>query len=498
MPVNHQYSKNLTSSKRNPIMLKKFLSGLGLILALNMLIKPVWIFGIDRTIQNITGTDYGFYYTILNFSFLFSIVLDFGITSFNNRQISQDNNLLKDHFSGMLTVKLMLAVIYMFVVMVVGNLIGYNSRQLHLLFLLGIVQFLSSLILYLRSNISALMLFKTESVFSVMDKLLMICICALLIWGHVAPGPFQIEWFVYAQLAAYCITAIMAFLVVLYYSKGFRFKAEYHFSLDIIRKGMPYALLGLLIMFFSRIDTVMLERMLPDGVQQVAIYANGYRLLDAANNIPYLFSILLLPLFARMLADKTDVSQIVRVSLVLLFPLSIMVASVSLFYSSPLMNLLYVHHIQQSADVFSILMFSFIANTLLFVFGTLLTANGSVRLQNKLMFLALILNVGLNLLLIPHYKVIGAAWAGVITQGFVALADMYLAFKMILIRPGPRFIPALLLFALVIMVLSFGMRFLPLNWMIQIGLIGVIGLFLFFLFRFVDFKTLRLFFSDNA
>jgi O-antigen/teichoic acid export membrane protein len=261
---------------------------------------------------------------------------------------------------------------------------------------------------------------------------------------------------------------------------------------------MPYALLGLLIMFFSRIDTVMLERMLPDGVQQVAIYANGYRLLDAANNIPYLFSILLLPLFARMLADKTDVSQIVRVSLVLLFPLSIMVASVSLFYSSPLMNLLYVHHIQQSADVFSILMFSFIANTLLFVFGTLLTANGSVRLQNKLMFLALILNVGLNLLLIPHYKVIGAAWAGVITQGFVALAEMYLAFKMILIRPGPRFIPALLLFALVIMVLSFGMRFLPLNWMIQIGLIGVIGLFLFFLFRFVDFKTLRLFFSDNA
>jgi len=477
-------------------MLKKFLSGLGLMLALNMLIKPVWIFGIDRTVQNITGSDYGFYYTILNFSFLFSIILDVGITSFNNRQISQDNNLLKDHFAGLLAVKLILAVVYMLVVLAVGFLIGYNSRQMHLLLLLGVVQFLSSLILYLRSNISALMLFMTESFFSVMDKLLMICICAVLIWGNITQGPFQIEWFVYAQIAAYCITAIFAFFVVLNHSQGINFNLLPRLSSGIIRKGMPYALLGLLMMFFSRIDTVMLERMLPDGINQVAIYANGYRLLDAANNIPYLFSILLLPLFARMLADKNDISQIVRVSLALLFPLSIMVAAISLFYSSQLMNLLYVHHIQQSADVFSILMFSFVANTILFVFGTLLTANGSVNLQNKLMFLALILNVGLNLLLIPHYKVIGAAWAGVITQGFVALAEMFLAFKMISIKPGSRFIPALLLFGFVIFILSSLMRFLPLHWMIQIALIGLIGSALTFLFRFVDLKTLRLFFSD--
>ena len=81
-------------------MLKKFLSGLGLLLALNLLIKPIWIFGIDRTVQNITGTDYGFYYSIFNFSILFSIFLDLGITGFNNRQVSQNNDLLKEHFAG--------------------------------------------------------------------------------------------------------------------------------------------------------------------------------------------------------------------------------------------------------------------------------------------------------------------------------------------------------------------------------------------------------------
>ncbi|MDP4292135.1 MAG: oligosaccharide flippase family protein, partial [Bacteroidota bacterium] len=439
-------------------MLKKFLSGLGLLLTLNLLIKPVWIFGIDRTVQNITGTDYGFYYTILNFSFLFSILLDFGITSFNNRQISQNNDLLREHFSGMLAVKLVLAVIYMIVVLFAGIMIGFDSRQMHLLLLLGAVQFLSSLILYLRSNISALMLFKTESLFSVMDKLLMIGICSVLIWGHPAEGVFRIEWFVYAQLVAYCLTALSAFFVVLHHSAGFRFNFSPRFSISIIKQGLPYAMLVLLMMFFSRLDTVMLERMLPDGDKQVAIYANGYRLLDAANNIPYLFSVLLLPLFSKMLADRSDVSQIVRVSLALLVPLAVMTASISLFYSSLIMDLLYVSHIQQSAAVFGILMFSFVANTLLYVFGTLLTANGSVQLQNKLMITALLLNVGLNLWLIPLYKVIGAAWAGVITQGFVAIAEMILALKLIRIHPGARFLPALLLFTLAVFLLSFVMR----------------------------------------
>jgi O-antigen/teichoic acid export membrane protein len=478
-------------------MLKKFLSGLGLMLALNLLIKPVWIFGIDRTVQNITGSDYGFYYAVLNFSFLFSVVLDFGITSFNNRQISQDNKLLKDRFSGILTVKLMLAVIYMIVVLLLGMLIGYDNRQMHLLLLLGIVQFLSSVILYLRSNISALLLFKTESIFSVMDKVLMIGLCSMLIWGHVAQGPFQIEWFVYAQLAAYCITAFSAFIVVMQHAAGFKFVFLPRFSIALVKEGLPYAVLGLLMMFFSRLDAVLLERMLPDGVIQVAIYANGFRLLDAANNIPYLFSILLLPLFSRMLAERSDVSQIVKVSLSLLLPLSIIVAAVSLFYSNQLMDLLYVHHIQQSADVFSILMFSFVANTVLFVFGTLLTANGSVRIQNKLMFVALILNVGLNLLLIPQYKALGAAWAGVITQAFVALAELVLAFKMIRIHTGKRFIPALFLFACFIFILSSGMHLLPVHWLIQIGLIGITGAVLTFLFRIVDLKTLRMFFSGE-
>ncbi len=75
-------------------MQKKFLTNLGLLLFLNLLIKPFWVLGIDRSVQNAVGAeDFGFYFSILNFSFLFNILLDLGITNFNNRNIAQNSHL---------------------------------------------------------------------------------------------------------------------------------------------------------------------------------------------------------------------------------------------------------------------------------------------------------------------------------------------------------------------------------------------------------------------
>ena len=156
-------------------MQKKFLTNLGLLLFLNLLVKPFWVLGIDRSVQNAVGAeDFGFYFSILNFSFLFNILLDFGVTNFNNRNIAQNNQLLNKHFSGILILKLLLGIVYFIVTFAIGFIIGYNSAQFQMLTWIAFNQFLLMFILYLRSNISGLLMFKTDSVVSVLDRLLMI------------------------------------------------------------------------------------------------------------------------------------------------------------------------------------------------------------------------------------------------------------------------------------------------------------------------------------
>src|ERR1041384_6206660 len=89
-------------------MQRKFVTNLALVLSLNLIIKPFWILGIDRMVQNAVGTvQYGYYYSLLGFSFLLNIILDFGITNFNNKNIAQNNHLLSKHFASIVLLRIM-------------------------------------------------------------------------------------------------------------------------------------------------------------------------------------------------------------------------------------------------------------------------------------------------------------------------------------------------------------------------------------------------------
>lgn len=408
-------------------MQRKFLTNLILLLFLNLLIKPFWILGIDRAVQNSIGAeDYGFYYALFNFSFLLNILLDLGITNFNNRNISQNNQLIKKHLSSIFSLKLSLGVLYMIVSLCCGLIIGYSFKQFQFLLLLCFNQFLIYLILYLRSNIAGLFLFKTDSVVSVLDRTFMIAICAVLLWGNVTGVPMKIEWFIYAQTAAYFLTAVIAFLIVFRKAEFFRLKWDYPFSMMILKKSFPFAVLILLMTFYNRIDTVMMERMLPEGENniQAGIYAQAYRLLDATNMIAYLYAGLLLPLFSRMVKQRDSVEDLVKLSFRLLVIPAMMIASASFFYQKEIMELLYHEHTAASAPVFGLLMGCFIPVSSSYIFGTLLTANGNLKALNIMAASGMLLNITLNIFLIPKLYAYGSAIASFITQGLTAITQV--------------------------------------------------------------------------
>ena len=126
------------------------------------------------------NTNYGEYSSLYNFSFLLSIFLDFGLTNFNNKNIAQNSHLLSKHFSSLLSLKFALGVLYLALTMICALVVGYDSRYLKLLIILAINQFLISFILYLRSNLQGLHLFKTDSIVSILDRLIMIGLCVVL------------------------------------------------------------------------------------------------------------------------------------------------------------------------------------------------------------------------------------------------------------------------------------------------------------------------------
>lgn len=422
----------MNTEKRQDGIQRKLVSGLFWVLLANLLVKPFWILGIEAEVQNAVGDSaYGFYAALFSFSYIFNILLDLGITNFNTRNIAQHPQLITKHLSGILGIKVMLLGLYLVVTFSVGLLMGYGSDEFRLLAWLTLCQFLNSLILYLRSNFEGLLLFKWDSLFSILDRLLMILICSCLLWGpklSVFNLQFSIYHFVYAQVVAYALTALLAFVVIARKAHLRRLRWDRRFFLVILRKSAPFALLVLLMASYNRIDPILLRRLVGDA--DAGVYAGAFRLLDALTMVCYLVSVPLLPVFSRLCAEKKDVSDALRLVFWPLMLFTVGSAVACSLLAEPLMQWRYHDHYVAYVPVFRVVIFGLIPIGLTYIFGTLLTAGGHLRQLNLFAASSLVLNVAVNLLLIPRLGAVGSAWASLTAQSFMAIAQLLLSIRL--------------------------------------------------------------------
>ena len=472
-------------------MKRKFITNLILVIFLNLLVKPFWIFGIDRTVQNLVGADqYGFYFSLLSFSLLLNILIDIGITNFNNRAIAQEPSLISEYFSNIIVLKFLLGIVYTIVCMAGGLAIGYASVQFKMLIFLIINQFLASFLLYLRSNISGLQNFQTDSFISVLDRTIAIIICGVLLWGNITEQQFRIEWFVYAQTAAYLLTVIVAFLIVLSKTEFLRLRFDMKYFISILKKSYPFALLILLMSFYNRIDSVMLERLLTDGKTEAGIYAQSFRILDAASMFAFLFAGLLLPIFSRMIKQADPIHDILGLSFRLLIVPALTLACLTAYYSQYIITWMYNEHMYYSSRIFPLLMFGFISISTTYIFGTLLTANGNLKELNILAGSALLMNIILNLILIPRYQAFGAAISSLITQTFMAVTQVIVAAKQFRFQSDWGLIIKLVSFTGVIFIFGWFSRMYIQNWYAGALVLTGLSVLCAFVIRLLNLKDL--------
>ncbi len=409
-------------------MQKKFISNLLLLLFLNFLVKPAWVFGIDLTVQNRVGAEeYGLYFALFNFSMLFNILLDLGLTHYNNQAVARNRTEVVRNFSNLTSLKFLLGLAYMGITIVAGFVIGYKSTAFTLLLILSFNQFLASLILFFRSNLSGMQCFRADSMLSVVDKTLMIVLCGILLFGLDDVMEFSVVHYALAQSVSYILASVFAFFIVWKKVRVFTWRINFKSYQQGLKKSIPYALLILLMALYTRVDGIMLERM--RGSYENGIYAASFRLLDMVNQFGYLFGVLLLPMFSVMLGRKEKVSDLTRLSFNLLFTVLLGVSLVAYFNAGNIMGALYLVDDPSLIPVFKLLIASSVGFGTTFVFGTLLTAAGELRLLNTIALSGFVLNIIMNFILIPGYGAEGAAVATLLTQLLTAIAQMAFSFQ---------------------------------------------------------------------
>lgn len=395
------------------------------LILVNLLIKPVWILGIDAKVQVLLGNEvYGSYMTLLNIGLIFNILLDLGLQNYNNRAVAQAHNTFTRLFPNIMATKAVFSLVYFGVLMLAGHLLNYPLPALQLLAWIALIQVLNSFYLFIRSNIAARQLYKTDSILSVLDRTLLIAVCGGLLYFPATRTGFDI--FAYAKIQALTlgITTIIGYIVLQKHFDITWAHIRYRKIAGIIRQSIPYSVLVFTMAVFMRADMVLLE--LIAGSHAVGEFAEAFRLLDVANNMSgVLIGGMLLSFFSRHLQDKNTIQNISNLCNRTLLPFAITVTVICIVYSGDILSVIYHGKIISSGLYLSLLIMAYPFYCLMYIYSTYLTALNRIWTLIRIALAAIIINITGNLAGIPIYGIAATAVVHPLTIAVFAVTCLF-------------------------------------------------------------------------
>lgn len=458
---------------------KVFLFNSIILLLTNFVVRPLYLFGVEMKIQNTVGAEeYGLYFLVFDFVFLFIAINDPGLQAYSSRILSAERSQLKNIFRGILGAKIILSLLFIMVAVLGGLFFGYDERKLKLILLVSSGLVLSSTFLLFRSAIAGAGNYTVDSWISALDRLLMIIILGGLVWFPLSGFNISIESMVIVQLICYIIANLVCLAILFKHRLIALPKIEWLSLKKILLSTLPFAGVILFTTICNRIDVVMLNELLPkqEALFQSGIYAAGYRFLDAANMMGYLFGALLVPIYANELSNGRSINELFNLAFRILLVLSIIVGIAAISYSKEIFELCYTVQYSKHSNIMSPLMLSLVPITLTNVFGSLILATGKLRYLNYVLLIGIAINVTLNFFVIPKFGAVGSAYTTFVTELFLIGGSYYLVKLLSSATLDKQTLWKSVLFIFCTLALGVAFLYLPFHWLSEMVLLMFISL----------------------
>lgn len=169
------------------------------------------------------------------------------------------------------------------------------------------------------------------------------------------------------------------------------------------------------------------------GDIEVGWYSAAYRFMEASILIPNMIMIPIYPVFSRLYISSIDsliskYKRILKIMIIISLPIMIVV----MFLSEKVITIFYGASFINSTPALVILISAIPFIFLTFVFGALLPAINKQNVNTISTGICMILNILLNLILIPSYGYLGASVSTVITEGILcAILFGYISIKFV-------------------------------------------------------------------
>ena len=135
-------------------------------------------------------------------------------------------------------------------------------------------------------------------------------------------------------------------------------------------------------------------------------------------------------------------------------------------------------------------MFCFAAISTTYIFGTLLTANGNLRELNLMAASGILINIVLNLFLIPRFFAVGSAVSSFITQFLTAMMQVLIVQSIFKFRINYRLIMTLLIFTAGVVLINYFSKSIHHDWRVNFLIMVAVSGLLAFAIRLISVKSM--------
>ncbi len=227
--------------------------------------------------------------------------------------------------------------------------------------------------------------------------------------------------FIYMFSLDFLIVSIL--FIYFYYKKAsisiFQWKARLKVMKNLLKDSWPLILSGIAIMIYMKIDQVMIGNML--GQKELGIYSAAVKLSEAWYFLPMIITTSVFPAILNARKKSRELYLKRMQTLYDFFTwFTISVALLVTFLSPFIINILYGADYALSVPVLSILIFSGTFTFLGVASSKYLIAENLIKISFYRTNIGLIVNILLNIILIPKYGIIGASISTLISYGVVA------------------------------------------------------------------------------
>ena len=364
----------------------------------------------------------GKYFFALSFTTVFVVFVDLGLTNVLIREAAKLKEKIQSYFSTVLSVKILLGILSYIAAVVAINLMGYSEEIRHLVYLSAVTMLFDSLHLTMYGVLRAKGQLKYEAISIAGSQLLTLTLGSVFLWMGL-PLIFLILAFTIPSFLNVCF---VSFILVSRYKISLVPRFDSASFRHLGRIAIPFAIAAVFARVYSYIDSILLSKLAGDIA--VGYYSIPYKITYAFQFIPLAFVAAIYPRFSEFFEkDKKRLARMFEQGLKYLLLIAMPIAVGIAVLANDIILTLYTSEYAQSVLPLRILIFSLIFSYLSFPIGAFLNACNKQVTQTVIVGVVMVINIILNILLIPTHGIVGASIAAFVGNALLTILGYMIA-----------------------------------------------------------------------